>query len=227
MSDKKKLLNAILIFLVYFVYTSLVSVVLNLVGISEDIIIIFIADLLFFLGIVSFYKDDIKTCFLKFRKEFTLKDKILLILKWVIVLFIINIIGGVVTELLNPDLANTQDSNTSSLFSLASISSVYTIFKTILFAPIAEELVFRKTIRTVISNNIIFIIVSSLIYALMNIVYADINLLAFLNLIPYFILSCVLSFVYTKYDNIIITMIIKFCYNLIPLSILLMSMGGQ
>lgn len=227
MSDKKKLLNAILIFLVYFVYTSLVSVVLNLVGILEDIIIIFIADLLFFLGIVSFYKDDIKTCFLKFRKEFTLKDKILLILKWVIVLFIINIIGGVVTELLNPDLANTQDSNTSSLFSLASISSVYTIFKTILFAPIAEELVFRKTIRTVISNNIIFIIVSSLIYALMNIVYADINLLAFLNLIPYFILSCVLSFVYTKYDNIIITMIIKFCYNLIPLSILLMSMGGQ
>lgn len=224
--EKKKLLNAILVFLVYFIYTSLVSNILNLVGITDDIITIFIADLLFFLGIVILYKNDLKDSFLRFRKDFKGKEKFFLILKWVIVLLIINIVGGMLTELISPDLANTQDSNTSSLFKLASISSLYTIFKTILFAPIAEELVFRKTVRTVISNNTLFIIVSSLIYALMNIVYAEITLSVLLTLIPYFILSCVLSFVYTKYDNIIITMIIKFCYNLIPLSILLISMGG-
>lgn len=226
MNEKtKQLLKLIVIFLVYFVYTIVITSVLNVCGIVDEIITVFIADLIFFLGIVILYKNDLKQGFITFIKEFSISKKVLFIIKWVAILFAINIIGGIITEMIFPSLES--DGNTTSIYSLASISTIYTIFKALIFAPIAEELVFKKTIREIINNNTLFIVTSSLIYALINIMYTDISVLTIFDMISYFAFSAVLSHVYIKNkDNIVMPMLIKFSYNLIPLIIMLARIGA-
>lgn len=227
MSEKtRKLLKVILIFLIYFIYVIVVSSVFNLFGISDEIVIEFIADLMFCLGIVILYKNDLKANFIKFMEEHSITQKIIFIVKWVLILFVINIVGGIITEIFFPSSLET-DGNTNSIYSLATISTFYTIFKTLVFATVAEELFFKRTIREVISNNIIFIIVSSLIYAIINIMYTDITILSVVDFLSYFMFSSVLSYIYIKNDdNIVMPMIIKFFYNLIPLTILLLGVIG-
>ncbi len=221
----KQLLKLITIFLVYFIYTTVISNILGIFKINDEVIISFIADLIFFLGIVILYKDDLKKGFIKFIKNYSFLKKVLFVIKWVVILFTINIIGGVITEIIHPSL--TEDGNTNAIYSLASISTFYTIFKTLIFATITEELLFKKSIREVITNNIAFIIVSGLIYALINIMYTDITVLTVIDLFQYFIFSSVLSYIYVKNeDNIVMPMIIKFFYNLIPLTILLLGIGA-
>lgn len=226
MNEKtQQLFKVIIIFLFYFIYTTVISGVLSLCGIKDELIAVFIADLVFFLGMVIIYKDSIKEGFLKFIKNYSLSKKIIFIVKWVAILFAVNMLGGIITEILFPSLE--EDGNTGALYSIASISTFYMIFKTLIFAPVAEELLFKKTIRGLISNNVVFIIASSLIYALINIMYIDFNVFAIIDVISYFIFSVILSYIFVKNeDNIFMSMLIKFFYNLIPLTILLLGIGG-
>lgn len=221
----KQLLKLIIIFLAYFIYTTVISQLLGVFNIKNQVVASFIADLLFFLGIVIFYKDALKDSIKRFIKELSFTSKIIFIIKWVAILFVINIVGGMITEMIFPSL--NGDGNTESIYSIASISTFYMIFKTLIFAPIAEELIFKKTTRELISNDLTFIVTSSLIYALVNIMYTDITYLTLIDLLQYFIFSSVLSYIYVKNkDNIFMPMLIKFFYNLIPLTILLLKIGG-
>lgn len=220
--NNKSLLKLIIIYLIYFSYTTVVSYSLKVFGISNEVVLIFISDLLFLIGISYLYKDNLKECFYRFTKNNSKKG--LFILKWVAILFGINMLGGIITELLVPNLL--EDGNTSVIYSIADNSTLYIVFKTLIFAPIAESLVYQKSIREVINNNTLFIIISSLVYALINIMYTDITMLTTIDMISYFIFSSVLSYIYIKNDeNIIYPMIIKFFYNLIPLILMIMSIG--
>lgn len=218
----KSLLKLIIIYLIYFSYTVVISYCLKVFGISNEIILIFVSDLLFLIGITYLYKDDLKENFNKFKENKSKKG--LFILKWVAILFGINIVGGIITEVLVPNLL--EDGNTSNIYSVANLSTIYTIFKTLIFASIAETLVFQKSIREVINNNTLFVIVSSLIYSLINVMYIDISLLTIIDMVSYFVFSSVLSYIYIKNDdNITLPIMIKFFYNLIPLSLMIISIG--
>ena len=185
----------------------------------------FISDLVFFASIITLYKDALKEGYKKFEKNYKPSKRIFFILKWVAILFGINMLGGIITELFFPGLAETG--NTATIYSLASVSTAYIIFKTLIFATVAEELVFKKAIRELISNNTLFIITSSLVYALINVMYTNINYITLIDMVSYFLFSLVLSYVYVKNDdNIVMPIAIKFCYNLIPITIMIISMGG-
>jgi len=86
-----------------------------------------------------------------------------------------------------------------------------------------------QSVKDVVNNsrhNILFIVISALIYGLMNVAYSNLDLVAVAAFISYFLVGCVLAFIYTKTDNIIIIMLIKFIYSLIPLTILLTGVGA-
>lgn len=224
MNKIKPLLKLILIFIVYFIYTTVVSKIMNLLGINNEIAILFVADFIFLIGMIFVYKRDIKEGFNSFKNSHTILNTIFFIIKWVVILFAINIVGGMITEIIFPAL--TENGNTSAIYSLSDLSTLYIIFKTLIFASVAEVLVFNKTIRELISNNIVFVVTSSLIYALINVMYTDISFLTIIDLTQYFIFSSVLAYLYVRNkDNIFVPMLIKFSYNLIPLTILLIGIG--
>ncbi|NLL44745.1 MAG: SAM-dependent methyltransferase, partial [Mollicutes bacterium] len=152
---------------------------MKLVWNYDSVIINFIADLVFFFIMVLIYKNNIKDGYFKFKEKYSLKPKVLFILKWVGVLLLINVIGGIITETFLPGLG--IDDNTKMIIDLFDVSFIYFIFKILIFSTIAEEALFKKAVRDVIPNNTLFIIVSSLIYSIMNIVYTEFGIISIID----------------------------------------------
>ena len=62
----------------------------------------------------------------------------------------------------------------------------------------------------------IYMLISSFIYAVMNVIYGDLtNTFLWLDFVQYFLFYIILSMAYVKYDyNIFVPISIKFIYNL-------------
>ena len=222
----KDLIQVIIIFIVYLFYTTIFDQLFKLCGIETGIATMFIADLTFFIGIILVYKKNLEKKYHIFSKEYSWKKKIGIIAIGVLILFLVNILMGMITEIFLPNLSTGNDDNSHAIIELFNISYVYTLFKTLLFAPIAEELLFKEAVRDVVKNNILFVIVSSTLYTLMNFMYASAGSPSMiLDIIGYFLFAVILSIIYLKNDdNIIIVMFIKFFYNIIPTILLFVSM---
>ena len=222
------LLKTIIVFIVYLFYTKFISAFFNMIGLTDSIMQMFIADLLFLIGIVLVYKDSIKQGFLDFKNNYKTSKKITVVLKWTVIIFVVNMLMGMLTELFFPNAVAGGDDNANAIYSLFDISSIYTIFKTMIFAVIAEELVFKKTIRDVFKNNILFVIISGLIYVMMNFAYTDLTQsYIWMDMLGYFMFAVITSIAYIKNnDNIFIVMMIKFLYNLLPLTIMILGIGA-
>lgn len=216
-------LKTLLVFLVYFSYSYIIQTILNTVGITDSILCMFIADVCFFAFVIILYKNTITENIKKFFHEYTLWKKVKIILGGFLCLFIVNMIGAMLTSLIIPS-SLALDDNTEAIYSLSKISIGYTLFKTVLFSIIAEELVFKKAVRDVISDNTLFVIVSSVIYGLVNIAYSNFSVVTITDFIQCFLFSTILSYIYVKYeDNIIVVMFVKFAYNLIPITLMFLG----
>ena len=183
----------------------------------------FTGDVLFLIGIIALYYKDLKESLDNLDKS---KRKFIgKVVIGVVLLFAVNMIVGMISEVLVPS-NSISDDNTTSIYNLSQISFVYTLFKTMVFGVIAEELLFKQSLRKVIPNNVLFVISSSLIYAVMNVIYGDLSSPYLLtDALSYFAVSATLATMYIKnQDNIILVMFIKFFYNLIPMCIMIAGM---
>lgn len=225
MKDNKNyyLLKTIIIFVCYMFYSVIFDRIFSLFGLNNTIISMIIADIIFFIGIIYVYKDRLKNEFNYFKSKYSFKDKIWTIIKWVLIIFGINIIMGILTEVFYSNIAAGVDENAMAVTQLFDASFMYSLFKTLIFAPIAEELLFKEAIRDVFKNNIAFILISSSIYTAMNFMYA--SSIQCLDLLGYFLFSLILSLAYIKNnDNIVVVIFIKFFYNLLPTLLLIINM---
>ena len=115
------------------------------------------------------------------------------------------------------------DTVVSKVLDLLKQSPIYACFKVLIFAPIAEEILFRESISSCVKNNVLFILLSAIIYTGMNFVFSS-EALTFLDLLIYFLPAVLFSFLYVKNDrNIIIIMMIKFIMQFVPFIVLLLS----
>ena len=224
-SNKKYyLIRTILIFSYYIFGSIIFNKLFSLFGLNNSIIPMIIADIIFFIIIVFIYREKIKICFNNFKEEYSLKNKIFIILKWCLIILSINMLMAIFKKIFSLNINNIIDENSTAVIKLFDLSFSYSLFKALLFAPIAEELLFKESIRDIVKNDIAFLLISSSIYTAMNFMYSNSNIL-FLDLIKYFMLSLMLSLVYIKNkDNIVIVMVIKFLYNIIPTIILIITM---
>lgn len=222
---QNKIIKMLITFICYLAYFRLTSIICSAVGLKNDIVISFIADLIFLIGIVFAYKNNLKSDYKRLKKDYKISKIIKVVLLGALVIFVFNLLMGALTELIFPNLS--VDSNTESITNLKSISLVYTIFKTMIFAVIAEELLYRETISDVIDNKVVFILVSSTIYTVMNFIFVGIDpKLIFFHFFIYFLPAIIFSTIYVKnHNNIIILMFIKFTYQIIPLTIMLLGLG--
>ena len=156
--------------------------------------------------IVIYYKKIINDA-----RRLTKKDIIIVLISsiiWVILNFIISNL----MHYLKVDM-NNQDAVNMALGS----SKLFTIITAIIIAPIVEEIVFRYSLSTIIKNNIMFVIISSIIFA---------SLHAFnIAIILYIAMGLVFSIIYIKTNkNVVASMIVHLINNLIAIiSMLLIS----
>ena len=96
---------------------------------------------------------------------------------------------------------------------------IYSILLCII-TPFLEEVVFRIEFKNIIKNKYIYIIITSLLFSLIHNI-SDTKLIELLYLIPYFILSCSLSLIYYKNNNIIYNTILHSLNNIITFIVVL------
>lgn len=134
-------------------------------------------------------------------KRLTKKDVITIIVAsigWCI----LNLLISNIMESLNI-VSNNQELIKESL----KTSKILITIATVLFAPLAEEFVFRYSFSTFIKNNIAFIIISSIIFGAMHVTN--------IAIIIYILMGVVFSLVYIKTDkNIIASSIVHMINNL-------------
>lgn len=166
-----------------------------------------------FLAIISFYyKDYLKEQYKKYFSEKSTPKILKRSVKWAFILLAISLGMGIIRVVLFGETTN----NTGNSDLVNGLNLYYRLFKTLIFAIIAEELLFRKTIRDVIDNNVVFIVVASFIYAYMNVVFIGAyNIFIIFDFTVYFIFYSLLNYHYVKYNNIFAPMTIKFIYAIL------------
>lgn len=106
-----------------------------------------------------------------------------------------------------------MSSNEEAIRGLFKVSPLYIYFSSVIYAPIVEELTFRQGIRNIMGKNILFILVSGLLFGGLHVI-TDVNsLVDLLYIIPYSSLGIVFAYMLYKTDNIFVSMGFHFMHN--------------
>ena len=118
----------------------------------------------------------------------------------------------------------TNGLNSSNEVAIMQLPMYLLIFKTMMFSVTVEELIFKKTVRNIIDNNILFIVISSLLYGFANVIFTKIgSAIILMEAIPYIVISVITGILYIKSNNLGLVMLVKFTYNIIPLMVVIMG----
>ena len=214
------MMRAVLLYLVYFLYTVVASSLVSAIQVENTAYVMMPADILFAVFAVFMYRKQLKECVGKLKKKKPLKI-IGSVAIGVLAFIALNGIMGAVTDMFFSNYS--VDSNTKAMLELLKVSPIYAFFKVLIFAPIAEEILFRESISSCVKNNALFILLSAIIYTGMNFVFSS-NALTVIDLLIYFLPAVLFSFLYVKNDrNIIVVMMIKFIMQFIPFIMMLLG----
>lgn len=202
-------------------------VILNILGIDIDslsnsttIFISFINDLVFISILIKVYYKELKRDFKNyFNKDFKKHFKEA-ISYWLIGLGVMVIANYVIAIIFNGQLTENEE----TVRSLIQVAPLYMVFQLIVYAPITEELIFRKSIRKVITNKYLFAIISGVVFGGLHVISSVTDFTSLLYLIPYCSLGITFGLLYVKSDNIFSTMMVHAIHNTLALIVYLTSL---
>lgn len=225
----KNLLISILAFSIYFILPQLEGIFFEILNINTDalsinikIIYSTIFDILTMsLIILLFYKTlkkDIQDIKINHKKYFSKCLRY-----WIIGLFIMMISNLIISIISGGKIAGNQE----AINNLFDISPLYIYFASVIYAPIVEELIFRKAIRNIIPNKYLFIAISGLLFGSLHVI-GNINAwYDILYIIPYSAPGIIFAYMLYKTDNILVSMGFHFMHNgiLIALQFFMLIFG--
>lgn len=199
-------LKGLLAITVYFIFTFLGQLPLNLLNIDYNSLSVFSKELYnFTLQIIMlttliliFKKQlqkaiiDIKTNHMNYFSKY-FKYYILGLLLMLSSNIIIQVLGGQISG------------NETEIRNQFEIAPIYTYISAAFLAPFLEELIFRLAFRNLFTNNIIFIIISGLIFGSLHLINGiSIEFLP-LYLISYSSFGFIFAYIFTKTNNIFVS----------------------
>ncbi len=218
MKRREIVLISLVVILLYFVQKLYIAMPLNLIGIDPSTLSVHFKaiyslcyELVFILILIAIYhkifKDNFKDYihnFKKYVKEY--------IDYWALA-FGLMILSNIFIGILTPNAISTNQEAINQIFS---ITPLYIIVSAVLYAPIIEETVFRLSIRNIIKNNTLFIIVSGLFFGLLHVIGSG-NIVNFIYIIPYSIPGCVFAYTLVKSQNIFVPISLHLFHNSISM----------
>lgn len=215
MLKSETLLKTVSLYLLYFLYTYFASAIISLLPMINGQVIMAVLDILFIFIAIFCYRGELKKDLEELKAKYKTGRIIKIVLLGVVTMIALNAFTALLAQVFNSNVL--MDDNTASIQVLANQSMIYTIFKMMIFGVVAEEILFRESLNKVLTNNILFVIISTVIYTGMHFVFVGAPTNIF-QVLPYVFLAILLGTIYIKNDrNIILVMLIKFTYNLIPL----------
>lgn len=211
----KEIIIGLLALLMYFLLISAETLPFKIVGVDinimpswlkiiyliiYEIMVIAIMLLIFNKKIVKDFKDILinhKEYYSKYFKYYLIGLAIMLISNSIIIYI----------------FESGMSSNEEAIRDLFKVSPLYIYFSSVIYAPIVEELTFRQGIRNIMGKNILFILVSGLLFGGLHVITDVNNLVDLLYIIPYSSLGIVFAYMLYKTDNIFVSMGFHFMHN--------------
>lgn len=128
---------------------------------------------------------------------------------WIIGLIIMGL-SNVLINLFSP---NTIATNEQEVQTIIKSSPILALFLTTVFAPFNEEIIFRKSLRTVIEHKWLFILLSGVFFGALHVISSLNNFYDLLYIIPYSALGISFSYIYFKTNNIFSTIFVHLLHN--------------
>lgn len=181
---------------------------------KEYIFYMLIAYILLTIYYIIIYKKDLK----EYIKTFKIKNIKTTIIYWIIGFILMMISNYIINYIIIPNgLSNNEVGNRQLLFNNKLIYSLILC----IFIPFLEEISFRLEFKKNIKNKNLFLIISSLSFALLHILSTT-KLIELLYIVPYLILGLTFSKIYIKTNNILYNIIAHMLHNTITVLIILL-----
>lgn len=179
-----------------------------------------IGEISFILVLMLLYKEDLKSEIVKFKNNFKsyIKEGFRYYLAGYLCMIFFNLIISMVLK----DVSQNEAGVRELLFNLP----VYAFINIAIFAPIAEELSFRKTLSPIFKDKYVFALVSGLLFGgahlMTNILSNTLALTDLLYLLPYGTLGFVFALMDKKTNNTFTSISMHAFHNTITCILLLL-----
>lgn len=221
-----KILLTISLFILEIMYSLCVTLGLKHLGIDTSTmplktqtLYLIAIDISFMIIIFFLYRKDIlnnlTNYFKNFIKCFSTGFKC-----WMIGILIM-IISNIILSFYIP----TGASNEQAVQTILKQMPQYMIFSAVIYAPFVEELIFRKSIKDIVKNNYLYILISGFAFGLAHTLTAS-SSIEFLYIIPYGALGCCFAYSYVKTKNIFVPITFHMIHNAIVVIISLTKFMG-
>ena len=218
----------LLLGMAYFQYipAKLLKINLETISTTSKIIYIIICDALFMLFVYLLYRKTINKNFKDFFSNF--KDNIETSLKYYFIGLAIMVISNLIITIF---FSGASANNEEAVRTLIGKYPLYMVFSVSIYAPFIEEIIFRKSIKDMITsykNNsltkYLYILTSGLIFASLHVVGMTDKVIDYIYIIPYLSLGIAFAALYHKTDNIFSTICIHSLHNTVSV-LLLFALG--
>lgn len=211
MNKYKNVIVGILVFIIYLFVSSYISEFLVIFGFNKlpvylKLIISILYDLLILMTLIFVYLKKFVIDLKDFKKKFKFY------FNNYIKFFFLNIGLMMIANILISSIVNTSITNQKYVEALLFKYPIYAIISAIIIAPFTEELIFRLNFRNIFKSNILFIIISGLVFGSMHFMSAK-SIQELLYIIPYSIPGCVFAYTLTKSDNIFVPISLHMLHN--------------
>ena len=211
----------------YFIYSYFQTLPLSLVGINyynlsmfNKIIYLMITELIYLLILFYIFRKEYIKDFKKYVKNF--KDYMPKYMEYWALAFSLMLISNFIIITLFP---NSIATNQVAINNILVEAPFYMIVSAVLFAPFLEETIFRFSFRKIFKNDLIFIILSGLVFGGLHVIGSFNNLIDLIYIIPYSIPGVIFAYTLVKSKNIFVPMSLHFFHNgiMIFIQIVLLS----
>ncbi len=211
----KKYLLTFLLYILYqgsflFSIFSLFNIRLSSLSRNAKIGLLFVDSLIYVIILIFMYKKDIKKGIDEFKKN---KEKsITIALKcWTFGCVIMYVSSIIISYINKQDISNNEQAVRESI----KVAPLYMLFSCSFVAPLFEELVFRKSLKELVKNKWVFIILSGVIFGGLHVIGTYKNPIDILYIIPYGSMGCAFAYLLSKTDNITLPIMVHMIHNTI------------
>ncbi len=215
---KEKLKQPILglcVVISYFIYSYFQTVPLSLLGINyynlslfNKIVYLMVTELIYLLILFFIYRKEYIRDFKDYVKNF--KNYMPKYMEYWALAFSLMLISNFIIITLFP---NSVATNQQAINDTLVKAPFYMIVSAVLFAPFLEETIFRFSFRKIFKNDLVFIILSGLVFGGLHVIGSFNNLIDLIYIIPYSIPGAVFAYTLVKSKNIFIPMSLHFFHN--------------
>ena len=216
-SKKIKVLKSLIIFYIFWNSTYFQLIPIQLFNITKEtinnvpeltvLISTFSSSIVALIFLIAYKKDLIEE-FKKFKKNF-LKNMDLGFKCWFIGFIIMIVCNFILAFILNSGGAK----NENLVQELIKILPIIMAFEISILAPFTEEIAFRKTLKDIIKNKWLFVLLSFLLFGGAHVITNAKSIIDWLYIIPYGALGGAFAYAYYETDTIFTSMTLHLLHN--------------